>query len=42
VSPEASKEKETLIDVLKRMELPAEHVEDAGKDDRGYHVMEHF
>jgi hypothetical protein len=33
---------ESLIDVLKMMELPAEHVEDAGKDDTGYHVRERF
>lgn len=33
---------ESLIDVLKMMQLPAEHVEDAGKDDTGYHVRERF
>jgi hypothetical protein len=33
---------ESLVDVLKMMELPAEHVEDAAKDNTGYHVRERF
>jgi hypothetical protein len=33
---------ESLVDVLKMMELPAEQVEDAAKDNTGYHVRERF
>jgi len=33
---------EAFIDLMKEMETPEEYAEDAGKDDRGYHILERF
>lgn len=33
---------EAFIDLMKEMEMPEEYAEDAGKDDKGYHILERF
>jgi hypothetical protein len=33
---------QAIIDIMNRMELPARQVEDAARDNRGYHILERF